>query len=207
MRRGLLGILVALVLVTIALHRVPARAIPALLEETNLELSGLRGTALEGQAARALLRTNVGNLHLGTLDWTASIWSALRLQPSMTLNSRWGQQRLSAYATVRGRDDLELTDLDASVPAALLRQFLPVALDGLLKLQLQDFRWQRGAPRTANGRLVWEDATWLASTGARRLGTYVAEVVTTDDEVITAEVLTLSGSLNVTGSAQLSASR
>jgi hypothetical protein len=56
-----------------------------------------------------------------------------------------------------------------------------------------------GRPTTANGRLVWENATWRAVGGDVSLGSYAVDV-TTSDAGIRATIITLKGALEVDGS-------
>ncbi|MEO0436322.1 MAG: type II secretion system protein N [Pseudomonadota bacterium] len=201
------ALVVALVIVfTLAIMNVPARAVTMLLSGAPVQLSGLTGTALNGEAARAIANSPAGPIHLGRLSWSVNPFTLLTLSPKLDLESEWGRQRFSTRAGV-GTDSTSLSDVDASLPAALIRQLLPIALDGMLKLQLERFSLVDGVATEAQGRLVWESAAWLTNTGARPLGTYVAELSSSEQGAISADILTLSGSVVIEGSAQFQGDR
>lgn len=201
-------VLVAALVVTFTLGimNIPARAVTILLPSTPVQLSGLTGTAFNGEAARAIASSPAGPIHLGRVSWSLNPLTLLSLSPRLDLESEWGHQRFSTRTRL-GTDAASLQGLDASLPAALLRQLLPIALDGVLKLQLERLSLVDGIATGAQGRLVWESAAWLTNTGARPLGTYVAELSSTEQGAITADILTLSGSVLIEGSARLEGDR
>ncbi|MEM1141021.1 MAG: type II secretion system protein N [Pseudomonadota bacterium] len=220
MLRWVVGLLAVLMLLGIALPRVPARVAGAFLEDSPVSLSGFSGSLFEGHAARALFEIAGGAMHLGSVGWSVDGLSVLRLRPALTLESAWGAQRIAAKVKLAG-NRVDLKDVDARIPAALIRQFLPLELGGTVQLQLQELSVdlpETGQPeqssatgaggagpglRSAQGRLVWEKADWQTTTGSRRLGSYVAELDSGQPGTLRAQVLTLSGPVNVSGEAQL----
>jgi len=189
----------------LAVAALPARLLPRLLPDDALRLSGVRGTLLEGEAARAILRTPAGYLHLGRLSWTLHPASLLTLAPRLDLRSAWGAQRASLQARVRGAQ-VRLQDVDASIDARLLRTLAPLAVDGRLSLQFPTLTLDAFRPTQASGRIVWQSARWQAGSREYALGTYVAEVESSEDASIRATVDTLSGPVFTRGYARLAGS-
>lgn len=199
---ALAGLLLLLFLVAVSL---PARLLPMFLPADALRLSGLSGTLLDGHAARAMLRTPAGFLHLGSLSWKLYPSSLLGFAPRLDVRSEWGGQRAALVVQLRG-DAVVLRDVDASVDARLLRTLAPLAVDGRLGLQFDRLVLRDFQPREASGRLVWQDAVWQASGRRYTLGTYVAQVENGAGDAIRASVDTLSGPVFTRGFASLSGS-
>jgi len=214
MKRWLLIGAGALALAVFAVLAVPARLLPRLVDVNTLGLAGISGTVLEGSAARALLRTPAGPLHLGQVSWRLHPFSLLTLSPRLSLNSGWGAQRLTAQVRIDGTR-LELTDVDANIDAQLLRTLMPVAAEGRISLQFERLVLDGGLPLDAAGRVVWQDARWQAPQVQYALGSYVAVITsgaaaapaTTEDVSLSARVETLAGPVSAEGSASLAGPR
>ena len=196
----LLALLVALLLTA------PARLVPLVLAGQPLQLSGLSGTAWRGAAARAVLQTPAGPLHLGHVEWRLEPLSLFVLAPRVAFRSEWGQQRLAARVQ-RSGDGLALRDIELRVDARLARQLAPVDLRGRLEADLARLDFDRQRVVFAEGRAVWRDAAWQSPGGLRPLGTYVADVVTAASGDVEAIVDTLVGPVRVGGTAGLSGGR
>lgn len=199
-----------LALAVLAAFTLPARLLPRLVDSDTLRLAGLTGTLFEGSAARALLRTPAGFLHLGRVSWELHPTSLLTLAPRLSLSSRWGAQQLATDVRVDGRR-VALTDLDASVDAQLLRTLMPVAAGGRISLQFERLVLDDGLPVDADGRVVWQDARWQAPQVEYALGSYVAVVTAADaatpsaaeTAALRARVETLAGPVSAGGTATL----
>ncbi len=214
MTRWLLLTAGVLALAVLAVFTLPARLLPRLIDQEALGLAGVSGTLLNGSAARALLRTPAGVLHLGRLSWDVHAASLLTLSPRLSLSSRWGAQQLTARVRVDGRR-LELTDVDANVDAQLLRTLMPVAAGGRISLQFERLVLDNGLPLDAEGRVVWQDARWEAPQVEYALGSYVAVVTrgdgpapaTRENAVLRARIETLAGPVSAEGAATLDGPR
>lgn len=204
MRLRLIALVVVLLLIPLAIVSLPARLIPRLLPADQLLLSGLSGSLLQGQAARAILQTPAGPLHLGRVQWRVHPLSVLTLSPTVTLHSEWAQQRASLRASGRG-DVLRLSDLDGSFSAGLVRQFVPLAVDGQVQLLFSELVLDAAGPLSAEGQVVWQNALWQSPGGGRPLGTYVAEITSTGERQLSGRVDTLSGPVLATGDLSLDA--
>lgn len=214
MMRWLLGTAAVVTLVVLAVLTLPARLLPRLIDDQALRLAGVSGTLLEGSAARALLSTPAGPLHLGRLSWELHPASLLTLSPRIGLSSRWGAQQLTAQVRIDGRR-LELTDVDANVDAQLLRTLMPVAAGGRISLQFERLLLDNGLPLDAEGRVVWQDARWQAAQVEYALGSYVAVVdraagpapATPENAALRARIETLAGPVGAEGEATLAGRR
>jgi general secretion pathway protein N len=207
-RRGyrLLVAIAALALLMLLLASAPARLVSAVVPRQQLLLSGISGTVWRGSAARAVLPTALGNVHLGSLTWRLEPLSLLRLSPRLRLRSEWGQQRLALRAR-RAGDALRLSRVDATLDARLLQQVLPVDLRGRLAMQLDALEVTQAQVRRAEGRVVWERAAWASVSGLHALGTYAAQLSTPASGTVEAQLQTLAGPIDVTGTARLTAER
>ena len=193
------GILLVGALIALA----PARLLNSLTPGNEVILQGFSGTVWSGTANRALLATNAGYIHLGRLSWSLSPLSLLTLSPALTVESNWGRQYINTGLRITGREELELTNLDAMVSVQLLRQFLPLSVTGDFSVQAQTLQIQGGLPREARGRMVWQNAGWESAAGNMPLGSYAVDFQQDPGEPLQAEIITLAGPVNASGSAQL----
>ena len=199
LRVGALGLLLlACLLVT-----TPARIAGWLLPPGQLVMQGFSGTLWQGKASRVLVLTPAGYVHLGALDWRLDPWSLLLLAPRIKLESKWGNQAIATSLVLRGGADLDLYDLDATVPADLLQQFMPVSLAGMFALQLNPLKLREGLPVEGAGRLVWQAASWSSPTGPVALGSYAVDISQAAGEPMQGQVITLEGEVAASGSVQL----
>lgn len=199
MSRSLLALgLAALLLITL-LVTAPARLLGGVLPSGQFVLQGFSGTLWQGSAARALVAVPGGYLHLGKLHWSLAPWSLLSLSPQLAVESQWGAQGIAGQVILRGAQDIELLELEASLPAELLRQFVPVELAGTISLQAHSLRVVDGVPVTAEGRLVWQDGAWRAGQALRPLGSYALEFRQPAGQALAGEVLTLAGDVQASG--------
>lgn len=194
------GLLCALLL---AIATAPARLLPRVLDSDQVMLSGLDGSLWSGRAARSTVMLPAGALHLGELRWRLHPLSLLTAAPRVSLQSRWGAQRVSVDLRRRGTT-LTLRDLDASVDARLARQLLPVALRGRVSAQFEELVLEGQDLRRADGRLVWQEAAWNSGAGISALGSYAAIVESSADGELAATVQTLAGPVRVNGTVSLS---
>ncbi len=199
-----LGLLAALALFVSLLVSMPARLLSLLLPEGQVYMQGFSGSLWRGSASRALVRTDVGLLHLGELNWQLSPLSLLSLSPALQLQSRWGAQHVAGRMVLRGEDSFDLEDIEASVSADLLRQFAPVAMTGTLQASFERLQIRHRLPVSATGRLVWQNGGWEAPRGYLPLGSYAIDFKPSAGDSINGDVLTLAGAVAASGSVALS---
>lgn len=195
---ALLLLLVAALLVT-----APARLLYLAVPGEQLLLRGLSGTVWNGSASGVLLRMPQGYLQLGAVQWKLRPLSLLMLAPRVSLSSEWGSQTLAGELVLRGQRDLDVTDLDANVAATLLGHLAPVAVDGMFNLQVAHLQLRNGLPRSAKGRLIWQDAGWRSPQGPVPLGTFALDFEQAAGDALLGKVITLAGPLQADGTVQL----
>ena len=170
MSRMLGALALVLLLLICLLATSPARLLGLVLPSGQVVMQGFDGTLWQGKASRCLVRTPAGYLHLGAVSWQLSPLSLLLFAPRLTLESRWGNQTLNTGLVLRGGADVDLAALDASIPADLLRQFVPVSLAGVLSVQLDQLNLRSGWPVEGAGRLVWQRGGWNSPSGPIAVG-------------------------------------
>ena len=181
----------------------PARLLGLFIPGQQVLMQGYSGTVWRGSASRALVQTGPGYLHLGAVQWSLDPVSLLLLAPRLTLNSAWGDQLIAGEVVLRGQRDIDLHEFEAAVSADLLRQFVPVALTGTLSAQVQDLQLRDGLPHSGAGRLVWQNGGWQSPQGLMPLGTYALDFQQAPGDLLQAQVVTVSGPLDASGTAQL----
>lgn len=203
MSRSLRAISLVLLLLISLLVSAPARLLGLVLPSGELLMEGFSGTLWRGKANRCLVRTDVGYLHLGAVEWRLRPFSLLLFAPRVTIESHWGSQTLATGLIVRGGGDLDLYELEANVPADLLRQFVPVSLTGNFFVQLNQLKLRAGTPVEGDGRLVWQDGGWISPTGPVPLGSYGLDFSQGEGAPLDAGVITIAGAVNAEGSVQI----
>jgi general secretion pathway protein N len=201
-----LALVLAAFFFVVLLVSAPARLLALVIPSQQLVLQGYDGTIWRGSATRCLIRVGHGYIHLGKIDWQLSAFSLLTLSPALTLESQWGRQQLSGEVTLHNSTTVDINNAQGRIRAQLLRQFMPLLIDGEFSLQLQQLRIKDGLPYAGAGRLVWENASWLAPGGARKLGDYALDFEQPEGQPLDAEIVTITGPLEVSGSVQLEGS-
>lgn len=203
MRPWHLGGILALTMVVVLIYTAPARLLASMLPGEQVLLQGYQGTLWHGGASRALVQVGSGYLHLGAVRWRLYPLSLLLLSPRLFIETKWGAQLISGELVLRGARDMDLRDFSASIAADLVRQYAPIVLDGTLSAQFSLLQLRGGLPHAAAGRLVWQGAAWQSPAGMKPLGSYALEVQQPAGEQLAAEVLTLSGPVQASGTVQL----
>lgn len=203
MPRFLTGALVALVLLFILLSTAPARMISPFLPGDQVVLQGISGSLWQGVASRAMVAVQGSYLHLGRLSWSLSPLSLLTLGPRVTMDSHWGGQRIRGELVYRSTESLDLADVDAVLPASLVRQFIPLELSGSFALLVPHLVIDAGMPVEGAGRIVWQNGGWVSPQGNRALGTYAIDFEQPEGGAWLGEVVTLSGDLQASGTVGL----
>ncbi len=188
------------VFLVILLVGAPARLLDVFLPAEQVKLQAYNGTLWQGSAGSASLGVPGGWLQLGKLEWKLSPWSLLLLSPRIQFESRWGRQMVVADVQISPTGHLQLRDSSLSFSAALVKQWLPVALAGTLELLLVEMQVRDGMPVAGEGRLVWRDALWIGNRSRQALGDYVLEFTVEAEQQLHGTVTTLSGPVRVEGS-------
>ncbi|MEP5569845.1 MAG: type II secretion system protein N, partial [Halioglobus sp.] len=193
------GALLGLGLLIVLLANAPARLLLAIVPDEQIILEGVSGSLWSGRASRVLVASGSGWLHLGTSSWRLSPLSLLTLAPRLDVNSQWGRQTLKAEVSLHSSQYVELRQLELLLDAALLQQYLPVALLGDIAMQFEEVVVRDRNLETANGRIVWQEGGWLSPQGRRQLGSYALDVKPATGGGVVAEVITLAGDLQASG--------
>ena len=196
---------IALVLLLLAclLATAPARILALVLPAGEVSMQGFSGTLWRGKASRCLVQTPAGYLHLGAVGWQLDPLSLLLLAPRLGIESNWGSQALATTLVLRGGGDVDLYQLEASIPADLVRQFVPVRLAGVFSLQANELKLRAGWPVAGAGRLVWQGGGWNSPTGPVPLGSYALDFEQAPAAALLGEVITLAGAVTAGGSVRL----
>jgi general secretion pathway protein N len=187
----------------VLLVNAPARLLGYALPSQQVLLQGFSGSFWHGSADSAALAVAGGHLQLGRLQWNLSPVSLLLLSPRVEVETRWGRQSLAADIKVSRDGKLRLRDCTATLPASLVRQWLPVQLRGSLNFLTEDLSFSGQYPHEGSGRLVWQDAHWIGNTTSQDLGDYVLEFDVKDAGQVEGRVSTLSGPIMVQGTVKL----
>ena len=201
--RSLLGVLLAVCFLVSLVASAPARLLAMVLPEEQVYMQGYKGTLWRGSAARCMLRTGEGVLHLGAVEWRLRPLSLLLFAPRLELASSWGSQRIATEVRLLGAGDLDLYQLEANIAADLLRQFVPVGLVGRLSAQLESLSIRDGLPVTGVGRLMWEKGGWVSPGGPKPLGTYALDLLAGQEDRLLGDIVTVTGRVEASGTAQL----
>ena len=193
----------ALLLLVCLLATAPARLLGLLLPSEMVIMQGFSGTLWRGKASRCMVQTPAGLLHLGVVKWRLSPWSVILFSPHLSLDSHWGSQTLITDLVLHGGQDVDLTALESTIPADLLRQFVPVELAGVLQLQAEILALRGGVPVEGKGRLVWLNGGWDSPSGPVPLGSYALDFAQAPDAALVGQVLTLAGEVTAQGSVEL----
>lgn len=186
------------------LAQIPARAL-AWLAPAPLLMEGLSGSLWSGQAARVQWHWGDKTLLLGRLNWSVNPFSLLWLHPSGSIESVWGGQVIRADVIVSPTGRITFDSVTLRADAALLNNVAPLFVGGRFEADLDQLVWSGQDIESMQGRLLWRQAVWQTRTGDVALGDYVAEI-REHPQGSRAEVLTLSGPLQVAGQVDLQSS-
>jgi hypothetical protein len=199
MARWHLAVLATALFFCILIVTAPARLLGYVLPAELLSMQGVEGSVWQGTAGSAALAVTGGHLQLGQLRWKLSPWSLLWLSPRVQLDTSWGQQMLRADISVSVAGTITLRDASITIPADLVRQWLPVELRGRLNLTTEEISMRDRQPLSGNGRLVWQNARWIGNSTSQDLGDYVLEFEVDEAGELLGTITTLGGPVQVEG--------
>lgn len=192
------SVLAAALVIALLVTRAPASLLGNALPPA-VNVTGLAGTVWKGEAAYVEIPLQAKPFALGRTSWTLNPMG-LFFGDVIRLRSDWGSQTVDVSIRPALNGSFDVNDAQLRIDLGWLRQLLPFYVGGQLKADLASLTFTSdGRPTTANGRVVWENATWRAVGGDVSLGSYAVDV-TTSDEGIRATIITLKGALEVDGS-------
>jgi len=192
------SVLAAALVIALLVTRAPASLLGNALPPA-VNVTGLAGTVWKGEAAYVEIPLQAKPFALGRISWTLNPMG-LFFGDVIRLRSDWGSQTVDVSVSPALNGSFDVNDAQLRIDLGWLRQLLPFYVGGQLKADLASLTFTPdGRPTTANGRVVWENATWRAVGGDVSLGSYAVDV-TTSDAGIRATIITLKGALEVDGS-------
>ena len=192
------SVLAAALVIALLVTRAPASLLGNALPPA-VNVTGLAGTVWKGDAAYVEIPLQAKPFALGRTSWTLNPMG-LFFGDVIRLRSDWGSQTVDVSVSPALNGSFDVNDAQLRIDLGWLRQLLPFYVGGQLKADLASLTFTSdGRPTTANGRVVWENATWRAVGGDVSLGSYAVDV-TTSDAGIRATIITLKGALEVDGS-------
>ena len=192
------SVLAAALVIALLVTRAPASLLGNALPPA-VNVTGLAGTVWKGEAAYVEIPLQAKPFALGRISWTLNPMG-LFFGDVIRLRSDWGSQTVDVSVSPALNGSFDVNDAQLRIDLGWLRQLLPFYVGGQLKADLASLTFTPdGRPTTANGRVVWENATWRAVGGDVSLGSYAVDV-TTSDAGIRATIMTLKGALEVDGS-------
>ena len=192
------SVLAAALVIALLVTRAPASLLGNALPPA-VNVTGLAGTVWKGEAAYVEIPLQAKPFALGRTSWTLNPMG-LFFGDVIRLRSDWGSQTVDVSVSPALNGSFDVNDAQLRIDLGWLRQLLPFYVGGQLKADLASLTvTPDGRPTTANGRVVWENATWRAVGGDVSLGSYAVDV-TTSDAGIRATIITLKGALEVDGS-------
>lgn len=192
------SVLAAALVIALLVTRAPASLLGNALPPA-VNVTGLAGTVWKGEAAYLEIPLQAKPFALGRTSWTLNPMG-LFFGDVIRLRSDWGSQTVDVSVSPALNGSFDVNDAQLRIDLGWLRQLLPFYVGGQLKADLASLTFTSdGRPTTANGRVVWENATWRAVGGDVSLGSYAVDV-TTSDAGIRATIITLKGALEVDGS-------
>jgi len=192
------SVLAAALVIALLVTRAPASLLGNALPPA-VNVTGLAGTVWKGEAAYVEIPLQAKPFALGRISWTLNPMG-LFFGDVIRLRSDWGSQTVDVSISPALNGSFDVDDAQLRIDLGWLRQLLPFYVGGQLKADLASLTFTSdGMPTTANGRVVWENATWRAVGGDVSLGSYAVDV-TTSDAGIRATIITLKGALEVDGS-------
>jgi len=191
-------LLAAAFVIALLVSRAPASLLGNALPPA-VNVTGLAGTVWKGEAAYVEIPLQAKPFALGRISWTLNPMG-LFFGDVIRLRSDWGSQMVDVSVSPALNGSFDVNDAQLRIDLGWLRQLLPFYVGGQLKADLASLTFTSdGMPTNANGRVVWENATWRAVGGDVSLGSYAVDV-TTSDAGIRATIITLKGALEVDGS-------
>jgi hypothetical protein len=192
------SVLAAALVIALLVTRAPASLLGNALPPA-VNVTGLAGTVWKGEAAYVEIPLQAKPFALGRTSWALNPMG-LFFGDVIRFRSDWGSQIVDVSVSPALKGSFDVNDAQLRIDLGWLRQLLPFYVGGQLKADLASLTvTPDGRPTTANGRVVWENATWRAVGGDVSLGSYAVDV-TTSDAGIRATIITLKGALEVDGS-------
>lgn len=191
--------LVVLVFIGSVLVNTPAGLLVRPLAQQHVYLEGVSGSIWRGKAQNMSARANGEVITWGQLEWELSPLSLLSLSPSLAFSTETGSQWMQGKITLNSLESIELANLQGRIPAALVRLFAPLSVDGAFEFSFPNLQWSQSLGVLAlNGSLRWVDAVWQTQADRVRLGTYELALISKGQDIV-GSVTTVQGAVQASG--------
>ncbi|GLS27110.1 type II secretion system protein N [Marinibactrum halimedae] len=196
LRNRWLWFAIVVLFLVLVINRIPAqwgafgftRAVP------GLSLSEVNGSLWNGKAGSAQLVVQGDVYSLGQLEWKLSPFSLLTFNPCAHVSLGFQNQSTSGQICA-GKNSLELTDFELSLPAALAELWFPMNLDGDFSLMISKGKLEGRQVKTLDGNLSWRGARYHDGQRWIDAGSFGATLVDDSQGGINAKVTDLGGPL------------
>ena len=191
--------LIVAVFVGSVIVNAPAGLLVGPMAEQHVYLEGVSGSVWRGKAQNLSARANGEVITWGQVEWHLSPLSVLSLSPSLAFASELGGQWMQAKVTLDSLESIQLANLQGRVPAAIVRLFAPLSVDGAFEFNFPNLQWSQSLGVLAlNGSLRWVDAVWQTQTDRVLLGTYELALNSKGQDIV-GLVTTVKGAVQATG--------
>ncbi|GAB1258609.1 GspN family type II secretion system protein ExeN [Aurantivibrio plasticivorans] len=124
------------------------------------QMSGVSGTLWAGKAATVVLPYPNGAFSLGEFSWSLRPLSVLTLNPCAEFIAELSDQSISGVACSTVGGDLELSDVEITVPAAAAEVWMPVSIRGEFFAKIDTLKISNNAIVALSGQGSWSDARY-----------------------------------------------
>ena len=145
----------------------------------NLAMTGVNGTIWSGSASLVSVKVKQIDYSVGQLSWKLEPLSLLTLKPCAKVNTQMDNQQFDGRVCVGGKGAITVSDATASFPAGLLKDQLPIQIDGQISLSINQLSMQANRLEKLNAKLGWMGAKIFNGSNWMVLGGFGADL--TDD--------------------------
>lgn len=124
----------------------------------GLWMSAPQGSVWQGSASAAQIQVaDQAPLPLGKVKWRLSPWSLLTLKPCLDLSTNLPRQSISAVICRGMGGESKISDLSLDAPVAMIRDYLPIQMDGDISIQIAEARiGANGEINSLDARYSWQ---------------------------------------------------
>lgn len=161
-----------------------------------LAITGSSGTLWSGRASLASVKVKQVDYSLGQLSWTLEPTSLLLLKPCAHITTQMDNQQFDGRVCIQ-KGAISLSDATASFPIALLKQALPLQVDGQLSLQIDALTISNNQLATLKSTLTFADAKVYNGANWMSLGAFGAELSDNGNMGLNAHVFDVNSPVNL----------
>lgn len=163
-----------------------------------VNLYGLDGSLWNGHADTAVLQNQT---RINQLDWSINPLALMLAKLSAGINGQIYQQAFSADVLLQRDGSLYVKNLYTRLPAKDVQQLIDIPFGefgGQFEIDMTEVDWQAAGLQTASGNIQWNSAS-LSLGNTMELGNITMNIVTAEDNKITAGIKNSGGMLAIEG--------